>query len=164
MKTKLSKILFIFIIGTIYAFSNGHPQAQTVAKDSTTDSTKVKLQNEVAAILKANCSVTGCHRGSYPKKKLNLETDKFLKSVLDIKSQEIDTLKRVDTKNPAKSYLLMKIKGVKGIKGWRMPDDAPPLKKEEIKAIEDWIFSLKESVTEKEKTSIPKEGNEKTKK
>jgi hypothetical protein len=45
-----------------------------------------------------------------------------------------------------------------------MPDDAPPLKKEQIKAIEDWIFSLKEPVAEKEKTSPPKEDKEKTKK
>jgi hypothetical protein len=165
MKIKSVKILLlIFVTGICSAFSDNHPQAQTVKKDSTADSTKVKLQSEVVAILKANCSTAGCHRGSYPKKKLNLETDKFLKSVLDVKSQEIDSLKRVDTKNPEKSYLLMKIKRVKGIKGSRMPDDAPPLKKEEIKVIEDWIFSLKEPIAEKEKTSVPKEGKEKTKK
>jgi hypothetical protein len=164
MKTKSVKILLIIFIAISYAFPNSHSQAQTVARDSTTDSTKVKLQNEVTAIFKANCSVAGCHRGTYPKKKLNLEADKFLKSVLDVKSQEIDTLKRVNTKNPEKSYLLMKVKGEKGIKGSRMPDEAPPLKKEEIKAIEDWIFSLKEPVAEKEKTLTPKEGKEKTKK
>jgi hypothetical protein len=164
MKTKSLGILLIFLIAIGYAFSNSHSQAQTATKDSTMDSTKVELQNEVTAILKVNCSVAGCHRGSHPKKKLNLETDKFLKSVLDVKSQEIDTLKRVDTKNPEKSYLLMKVKGEKGIRGSRMPDDAPPLKKEQIKAIEDWIFSLKEPVAEKEKTSPPKEDKEKTKK
>jgi len=162
--TRLFIVLLIFIIAIGYAFSNNHPQAQTVLKDSTEDSAKVNLQNEVVAILKANCSTAGCHRGSYPKKKLNLETDKFLESVLNVPSKEIGSLKRVDTQNPEKSYLLMKIKGDKGIKGARMPDDAPPLKKEEIKAIEDWIFSLKEPVAEKEKISAPKEDKEKTKK
>jgi hypothetical protein len=164
MRIKLFVVLLISILGIGYAFSSNHLQTQTGAKDSTADSTKIELQNKVTAILKANCSVAGCHRGSHPKKKLNLETDKFLNSVLDVKSQEIDTLKRVDTKNPEKSYLLMKIKGEKGIKGSRMPDDAPSLKKEEIKAIEDWIFSLKEPAAEEEKTVAPKESKEKTKK
>lgn len=164
MSPKLVKIFLIFIIGIIYVFSNNQSLAQTVTKDSTTDSTKVKLQSEVTAIFRINCSTAGCHRGFYPKKKLNLEADKFLKAVLNVSSQEVSSLKRVDTKNPEKSYLLMKIKGDKGIKGGRMPDDAPPLKKEEIKAIEDWIFSLKESVAEKEKASLPKEVKEKIKK
>ena len=108
--------------------------------------------------------MAGCHRGAYPKKKLNLEPDKFLESVLNAPSQEINSLKMVDTKNPEKSYLLMKIRGDKGIKGSRMPDDAPPLKKEEIKAIEDWIFSLKEPGAEKEKAPPSEDVKAKSKK
>jgi hypothetical protein len=141
------------MVSICLVFFSNTLQAQTVTKDSTADSTKVKLQSQVVSIFKANCSTAGCHRGSYPKKKLNLEADKFLQATLNVASQEVGSLKRVDTKNPEKSYLLMKIKGEKGIKGWRMPDDAPPLKKEEIKTIEDWIFSLKEPVLEKGKAS-----------
>jgi hypothetical protein len=150
MRAKAVIILF-FLIASSFVFFNNHLQAQTVDKDSTADSAKVKLQNAVSAILKTNCSVAGCHRGAYPKKKLNLEPDKFLEELVNVPSQEIKSLKLVDTKNPEKSYLLMKIKGEKGIKGARMPDDAPPLKKEEIKVIEDWIFGLKEVSSEKEK-------------
>jgi hypothetical protein len=157
MRRKSVTILFIFFVYVSYAFCASHSRAQTAVRDSTVDSTKVKLQNKVVVIFKANCSVAGCHQGAYPKKKLNLESDKFQASVLSVSSQEIGSLKRVDTKNPEKSYLLMKIKGEKGIKGSRMPDDAPPLKKEEIKAIEAWIFSLKESNPEKEKTPSVKE-------
>jgi hypothetical protein len=151
MRSKSVIISFILIVSITSAFFNNHLQAQTATKDSTADSTKVKLQSQVTAILKVNCSVAGCHRGAYPKKKMNLEPDKFLESVLNVPSQEIKSLKRVDTKNPEKSYLLMKIRGDKGIKGARMPDDAPPLKKDDIKAIEDWILNLKEPDAEKEK-------------
>jgi len=164
MRAKAVIILFILLANISFAFFNNHPQAQTANMDSTADSAKVKLQNAVATILKANCSVAGCHKGAYPKKNMNLEPDKFLGSVLNVASQEIRSLKRVDTKNPEKSYLLMKIKGDKGIKGSRMPDDAPPLKKEEIKVIEDWIFSLKESNPEKGKTPPQEDVKKKSKK
>jgi len=157
MRRKFVTILSISLVYISYLFCASHSLAQTAVRDSTVDSTKVKLRNQVIPIFKANCSVAGCHKGAYPKKNMNLEVDKFLKSVLDVTSQEIHSLKRVDTKNPEKSYLLMKVKGEIRIKGARMPDDAPPLKKEEIKVIEDWIFSLKESNPEKEKTPSAEE-------
>jgi len=164
MRVKAVTIFFILIAGISFVIFNNHLQAQTVSMDSTADSAKVKLQNAVSTILKINCSMAGCHRGAYPKKKLNLEPDKFQASVLDVTSQEISSLKRVDTKNPEKSYLLMKIKGDKGIKGSRMPDDVPPLKKEEIKVIEDWIFSLKEANPEKGKAPPQEDVKKKSKK
>jgi hypothetical protein len=157
VRTISDRVLLIIILSICFAFYANQVRAQVTINISRVDSTKVKLQNAVITILKTNCSVAGCHRGAYPKKKLNLEPDKFLESVLNVPSQEINSLKRVNTKNPEKSYLLMKIRGDKGIKGSRMPDDAPPLKKEEIKAIEDWIFSLKEPGAEKEKAP-PSEG------
>jgi len=156
MRTKTVTILLVFIavIGSAFLFDHRLP-AQTASPDTTSDSTKVKMRSQVSAIFKADCSLAGCHRGAYPKKNLNLESDKFLKSVLNVTSQEIGTLKLVDAQNPEKSYLLMKIRKDKGIKGSRMPDGAPPLKKEEIKTIEDWIFSLKESNPEKAKNPTP---------
>ncbi len=174
MKTRTFVIILALIAGIGLDFLYGHQlPAQTAAKDSMVDSTKAEMkldstksevlvdsakeemQLKVAAIFKANCAITGCHRGTHPKKDLNLEPDKFLPYTVNVASQEKKELKRVDTTNPEKSYLLMKIKGEKGIKGSRMPDDAPPLKKEQIKAIEDWIVSLKEAKLEKEKMPAP---------
>ncbi|MGB8657145.1 MAG: hypothetical protein WCE90_05105 [Candidatus Zixiibacteriota bacterium] len=154
VKVIVFEILFILITGLGFALFNNHLlPAQTAVTDSTADSAKVQMQLKVATIFKADCATAGCHRGSHPRKDMNLEPDKFLSSIVNVTSQENKNLKRVDTTNPEKSYLLMKIKGEKGIKGGRMPDEAPPLKKEEIKTIEDWIFSLKEPVLEKGKTS-----------
>jgi hypothetical protein len=130
----------VLFVSANYCFA-----AEVTAPDSSVDTVKVKMQNQVISIFKANCSTAGCHRGDHPKKNMNLEPDKFLVSIVDVASQEINTLKRVDTTNPEKSYLLMKIRGDKGIKGSRMPDGEPPLKKEEIKTISDWIYSLKET-------------------
>jgi hypothetical protein len=159
------KILFILIagIGLVYLYSHPLP-AQTAIPDSMVDSTKTEVQLDSAqtemqlkatAIFKVECAIAGCHRGARPKKDLDLEPDKFLTSTINVISQEKKDFKRIDTANPEKSYLLMKIKGEKGIKGSRMPDEAPPLKKEQIKAIEDWILSLKEVTLDKEKTTAP---------
>jgi hypothetical protein len=73
---------------------------------------------------------------------LNLEKSKFLNSLVNIPSQEMPSLKLVDTENPEKSYLLMKIRGDKTIIGTRMPAGSSPLKNSEIKTIKDWISRL----------------------
>jgi hypothetical protein len=165
VKVRALEILFILITGIGIVFFNSHPlPAKTAVADSMVDSTEAKvvadsakaeMQQKAAAIFKAECAIAGCHRGNHPQKDMNLEPDNFLFATINVVSQEKKDLKRIDTVNPAKSYLLMKIKGEKGIKGSRMPDEAPPLKKEEIKAIEDWIFSLKGIYLEKEKAPAP---------
>jgi hypothetical protein len=165
VKVRALEILFILIAGIGIVFFNSHPlPAETAGADSMVDSTKAEvqldsakaeMQHKAAAIFRANCAIAGCHRGEHPKKDLNLEPEKFLSFTVNVASQEKKDLKRLDTINPEESYLLMKIKGEKGFKGSRMPDEAPPLKKEEIEAIEDWIFSVKEAKVGSEKTTEP---------
>ena len=139
MKIKIA-ILFLLIF-VLSQFSFSLEDMNIAADDSGTGS---ELNYEVAIIFKEDCSTSGCHRGNYPKKKLNLEEDKFLQALINVPSLEVETLKLVDTKNPDKSYLLMKIRGDEGIVDDRMPVDAPPLKDEEIKIIENWVLSLAE--------------------
>lgn len=102
-----------------------------------------KKTEDLYQIMDKNCSLSGCHQGNSPPKGLNLEKDQFLDSVLNVPSQEVPSLKLVDTENPEKSYLLMKIKGSQGIKGTRMPAYSPPLSSEEIQTVQEWINSLK---------------------
>lgn len=101
------------------------------------------LQEEVAAIFKQSCSITGCHAGSYPSMNLNLEQDKFFDKLINRPSEEIRELKRVDLERPERSYLLMKVKGASDIVGMRMPRNAPPLDAVQIEIIENWVKSLK---------------------
>ena len=120
-------------------------------------------QKKVAALFQINCAVSGCHQGQHPKKKLNLEADKFLINLVDIPSLQVDSLKRVDTNKPENSYLLMKVKDAKGIVGERMPDEAPALKPEEIAVIEQWVYGLK-AVTQKTGAEKMTDTEKKTKK
>lgn len=142
----MSKIMGIYVIliaFLTYSFTLFTPDKKKLAAELQ------KLTQQVAKIFEENCATSGCHKGQYPKKKLNLETGKFEVAIIDVKSLQIDSLKLVDTKAPEKSYLLMKIRGDKGIIESRMPIDAPPLKEAEIKAIDAWVKSL--AVDEKTK-------------
>ena len=152
MKFKSRQFFFIFFIGLVLIFSLSFKLPKKPSLVQSAGAAEGRLQEEVTTILKRNCSVSDCHRGTYPRMNLNFGEDKFLKSLLNIPSQETPSLKLVDKENPERSYLLMKIKGDKAIVGRRMPLDSPPLREGEIKIIEDWISSLTTAPFEKEKT------------
>jgi len=147
MSKRLIQIVVILIAAACLVFPGRAQQKNTTEKKSDDN------QKQVIALFKKHCATAGCHRGQCPKKKLSLEADKFLTDIVDVPSLQVDSLKRVDTQKPENSYLLMKVKGTKGIVGERMPDEAPPLKPEEIAVIEQWIQSLK--------AVAPKTGTEK---
>jgi hypothetical protein len=75
-------------------------------------------------------------------KKLDLEAEKMYAATVDVPSLQIETLKLVDTNDPEKSYLLMKIRGDEGIVHNRMPLNAAPLGSDDIKTIRLWIHAL----------------------
>ncbi len=144
MKSKFSIFLFLFFLGAFFLFSFSFENLNNTTENESNSAASEQLQEHVAQILKKNCSVAGCHRGAYPLMSLDLGKDKFLKSLVNIPSQEVPSLKLVDTENPEKSYLLMKIKGDASIVGQRMPAGSRTLKDTEIKIIEDWVSSLEE--------------------
>ncbi len=136
MKNSIGVALLLTLLN--YGWSTGQEQGQNVKPASKSDSLFTLLQGDVVKIFTKNCSVSGCHSGAYPKKKLTLEEKKMSNALIDVPSLQIDSLKLVDTQQPEKSYLLMKIRGDQKIVDSRMPIDAPPLKENEIKTIETW--------------------------
>lgn len=106
------------------------------------------IPSNIQAVIKQNCSVSGCHTGKHPAANLIFDPDKFLASVLNVQSREIPDKKIVDTAAPELSYLLAKIKGEAGIVGKRMPLNRPPLEQEKIAEVEAWVMSLKSPSSE----------------
>ncbi|MDH5705539.1 MAG: DUF5777 family beta-barrel protein [Candidatus Aminicenantes bacterium] len=145
MKSKF-KVIYLILFFVIFFFSGSQWLKGLEKKDMNIPANE-DLQKNAAQIFKKNCSTAGCHSGAYPPMNLNLEKDRFAKALLNIPSQEIPSLKLVDTDNPEKSYLLMKIKGETSIVGKRMPAGSPALKENDIQTIEDWISSLSYSQT-----------------
>jgi hypothetical protein len=143
MVAKLSAIvLLIFIIFISYSFIAPAEEKQEAEKQTILESARSMSQEGKAEILKRSCSTSGCHRGEYPKAKLNLEPEKMHAATVNVPSKQIETLKLVDTSDPEASYLLMKIRGIEGIKKNRMPINAPPLTENDIKTVRLWIHVL----------------------
>jgi hypothetical protein len=122
-----------------------------------------RIEN-TARIFKQSCSTTGCHSGRFPSMNLNLEEDKFHDSLINVSSQQLRHLKLVDTEQPEKSYLLLKIKGDQAIDGKQMPLNAEPLSKAEIDALENWIRSLEKTTAIEEKPAPSKNQPDQVKK
>ena len=101
-----------------------------------------ELQAKVGTIFKSSCAVSGCHTGRRAAARLSLDQKLLPGSVRNVQSREIKTLKIVDTARPANSYLLMKLRGGKGIKGERMPRVGPALSEPAMKTITRWVESL----------------------
>jgi hypothetical protein len=155
MKSKINVFFFVFFFGAFFLYSFSLQGPSDRRESNASDSGDDNLQENVAQILKKNCSVAGCHQGNYPPMNLNLGKDKFMNSLVNIPSQGVPSLKLVDTANPEKSYLLMKIKGDKSIAGKRMPIGSPQLKDGEIKIVQDWVSSLSDTQVEGENIQPP---------
>ncbi len=112
------------------------PGEATVPVDSTGKANRART----VSLINERCA--GCHGGKYPGMGLNLEPGKLVAAVKDVPSRQIDSLMLVDTRRPERSYFLMKVRGDKGIKGSRMPDDAAALSPREIKMIDRWIHGI----------------------
>jgi len=158
MRKMMLTMLVLFFIFIGLSMSGNFAQEKAVKAEKALAASNDALQKKVATEFKNHCAVSGCHKGQFPKKKLNLEPEKFYDAIVDVPSLQIDSLKLVDTKSPERSYLLMKIKGEQGIVGDRMPIDAPPLKAEEIEVIEKWIQALKATATDEKALEKPKTG------
>jgi hypothetical protein len=155
MAHALTKLAVIASVALACYIAVDAPAEQASSKERTSfnDSLKAELQSRAAAMLVRSCATSGCHSGKSPRMKLNLERASILESLRDVQSRQIDTLKLVDTKKPERSYLIMKLKGTKGIRGDRMPIDAKPLKNEDIQTIELWIHSVAVLDTTKQNAS-----------
>jgi len=146
----MSKKIIVILVSLILAVAVAYGIMDTKTDSTSTpqnieEEPKVpidEMEAQVVKIFERDCATSGCHRGRYPKAKLNLEADEMVAALMDIPSRQIDSLMLVDSKQPQESYLLMKINGDERIVKDPMPIDAPPLKTEEINLVENWINAL----------------------
>ncbi len=100
-------------------------------------------EKEIISIVRRSCSVSGCHEGKRPKAGLDLSADDPGPTLLDVPSEQVKEILLIDSKDPDRSYMLMKIAGGKGIKGRKMPvGDVPALGAAEISLFADWVRSF----------------------
>ncbi len=102
-----------------------------------------EIPESVLDIFDESCAFSGCHAGPNSPNGLDLTEDFALASLVNRPSRDFgNEILRVQPRNPARSYLIMKIKDDPAIKGGSMPQNGKPLPSSQVKILEDWINSL----------------------
>ena len=97
-------------------------------------------EGRVATLFANHC--VHCHSGPDPQMGLSLAADRFYSNTVGRASTQRPERKLVDPGNADSSYLVMKLRGTRGIVGRRMPIAAPPLSDDQIDAVATWINGL----------------------
>ncbi len=122
-----------FLAGIVFAGQD--EEADTVITESGDD----ELDIRVRAILGKSCATSTCHGGEQPKMQLSLEAGDIPANMIGVPSRQDGELMLIDTKDPSRSYLLLKMTGGEGMKGKKMPIMMAPLKEGELTAIMTWV-------------------------
>jgi hypothetical protein len=135
-----------FTAGVVYGGQDEDPDS--IAADTTAS----RLDMEVREILGHNCATSICHAGKRPKMDLSLEADDIPANMIDVPSRQDSDLMLIDTGDPSRSYLLLKITGGEGMKGRKMPIMKDSLDEKEIRAITEWVeqFAVRKETGESE--------------
>ena len=106
-----------------------------------------KIPDNVAELFENKCAFSGCHAGPSSGNGLDLTENLAYASLVAQPSSDFPNLSLVEPGQPTKSYLIMKMVGVSGIKGSSMPKGDQPLSKEELRAVANWIKSISPTAT-----------------
>jgi hypothetical protein len=96
----------------------------------------------VQPIFTTNCAVSGCHAGAAPAQGMTLSTGQAFANTVNVASNQVQGLDRIEPNQPDQSYLVHKIQGTQasvGGSGNRMPLGGASLSQADIDTIRDWI-------------------------
>ena len=102
----------------------------------------VSFSQQVQPILTDRCAFGGCHASTSPAADQSLAEGLAYVNVVNVPSQELPSMDRVEPGDPDQSYLVHKIQGTHldmGGSGLRMPRGQEPLSDDQIRLIRAWI-------------------------
>ena len=100
------------------------------------------LSGDVQPILSAGCAVSGCHAGASPAQGMNLSGGQTHSNTVNVASNQLPGMDRIEPGQPDQSYLVHKIQGTQGSVGGtgsRMPPGGTPLTQAQIDVIRAWV-------------------------
>ncbi len=87
--------------------------------------TVLSFAAHIQPIFTGNCAfASGCHAGPNPQQGMNLSAGQAYSNVVNVFSNQVPRLRRIEPNNPDSSYLVLKLQGVAGSVGGlgtRMP-------------------------------------------
>ncbi len=100
-----------------------------------------EIPDAVLDVFDESCALSGCHSGAKSAAGLNLSEEFAMGALVNQRSKKSGDKVLVVPANPARSYLIMKLRGTE-IKGAKMPKGSASLSESAITAIESWVASL----------------------
>ncbi|MEJ2088657.1 MAG: CHRD domain-containing protein [Gammaproteobacteria bacterium] len=91
---------------------------------------------QVQAVFTQNCALSGCHGGATPQEGMNLSQGQAYANIVNVQSNQMPSLDRIEPNDPDNSYLIHKIEGTGLLQ--RMPAGGSPLPAATIQLIRDW--------------------------
>ncbi len=134
-------LALVFLMGAAFAGTGGD-EADSVKADTEGDTAVEGLNMKVMEIFGKSCATSGCHGGENPKMQLSLKADDVPKNLIGIPSKQNDKFMLIDTQDPSRGYLLLKLTGGEGMKGKKMPIMKKPLTEEELSTVRMWVKGL----------------------
>jgi len=92
---------------------------------------------QVQQVFTANCAFSGCHAGATPQEGMNLSEGQAYANIVNVPSNQMPGLDRIEPNDPDNSYLVRKIEGTGLLQ--RMPAGSPALPDATIQLIRDWV-------------------------
>jgi hypothetical protein len=92
---------------------------------------------QVQQIFTANCAFGGCHGGGTPREGMSLVAGQSYADIVNVPSNQVPSLDRIEPGDPDASYLIDKIEGTGLLQ--RMPAGGDPLPPADIALIRAWV-------------------------
>lgn len=92
---------------------------------------------QVQTVFTNSCALSGCHAGAAPQEGMNLSQGQAYANTVNVPSNQMPSLDRIEPNDPDNSYLVRKIEGTGLLQ--RMPAGGDPLPPETIQLIRDWV-------------------------
>ena len=111
--------------------------------ESGTEPGEVSFSQQIQPILTDRCAFGGCHASTSPAAGQSLAEGLSYMSTVNVPSEELPSMHRVEPGDPDQSYLVHKIQGTHldvGGSGLRMPRGQEPLSDDQIQLIRNWIL------------------------
>ncbi len=71
----------------------------------------------IQPIFTANCAFTQCHAGPTPQEGMNLSEGQAYGNIVNVSSNQVPRLRRVEPNRPDSSYVILKLEGNAGVVG-----------------------------------------------
>ncbi len=114
----------------------------TACNESSMEPGEVSFSEQVQPILTDRCAFGGCHASTSPAAGQSLAEGLAYMNTVNVPSEELPSMDRVEPGDPDQSYLVHKIQGTHldvGGSGLRMPRGQEPLSDDQIDLIRAWI-------------------------